>query len=242
MTFILFADLDDTLMQTREKCPADADVLPVAYDKEGLPLSYITQEQRTFFEMANGGLVIPVTGRNHDAVKRVDLPFTSYKVISHGAVILDEKDIPLLSWMERISGEIEVWRDFLERMNAMIQDRILRDGLKLRSRVIYDYDVPAYISVKADDKSFNAHFDSLADIFDGFLKKEGGRVHVNGRNAALMPAYTKKERAVEHLMAILKEKHGLPLFIGAGDSVTDIPFMNLCHYQIKPQHSQIQYG
>jgi hypothetical protein len=31
-----------------------------------------------------------------------------------------------------------------------------------------------------------------------------------------------------------------PLFIGLGDSATDLPFLRLCHYALTPRGSQIQ--
>ena len=42
MQTYVFLDLDDTILQTRPKCPADEPVQPAAFGRDGQPLSFIT--------------------------------------------------------------------------------------------------------------------------------------------------------------------------------------------------------
>lgn len=242
MTQIAFVDIDDTLMQTLGKCPEGSTVVPAGFGSDGTTLSYMTQEQRYFFDFLSKGVVIPVTGRNNDALKRTTLSFSGYKVVSHGAVVLDDNDQPLASWLNEIEHEIPEWSSYMSAINNQINERIQSQGLKMRSKIIIDYMIPAYISIKAETKDDIKDIAALSDIFNDFECRPGSRVHENGRNIALMPAYTKKELAVQHLMGLFKGQFDNPVFVGAGDSYTDIPFMDLCHYQIKPKTSQIKYN
>jgi hypothetical protein len=75
----LFADLDDTLFQSLEKCAVPEGLLPAAFLRDGSPISYTTPGQRAFIAFAQDGMtMIPTTARNLDAFKRVDLPFASW--------------------------------------------------------------------------------------------------------------------------------------------------------------------
>ena len=89
MKKFLFADLDDTLFQTFEKCAASDALEPAAYYKDGSICSYTTRAQRAFLSFVQDGMtVIPTTARDHDGLRRVHLPFDSYAVINYGGVVL----------------------------------------------------------------------------------------------------------------------------------------------------------
>jgi predicted mannosyl-3-phosphoglycerate phosphatase (HAD superfamily) len=57
---------------------------------------------------------------------------------------------------------------------------------------------------------------------------------------ALLPPFADKEKAVAFLMRRIRDTVLNPLFLGLGDSITDLPFLRLCHYAITPRGSQIQ--
>ncbi len=60
----LFADLDDTLFQTLEKCAGREALEPAAYYSNGSICSYTTPAQRAFFALSDQGMtVIPTTAR-----------------------------------------------------------------------------------------------------------------------------------------------------------------------------------
>jgi hydroxymethylpyrimidine pyrophosphatase-like HAD family hydrolase len=71
MRTYVFLDLDDTILQTRPKCPPDEPVRPAAYGRDGQPLSFTTDRQQALLDLFEAATVIPTTARNRDAFRRV---------------------------------------------------------------------------------------------------------------------------------------------------------------------------
>lgn len=230
---VLFTDLDDSLIQTKAKLPVGAATVPGATDRDGQPLSWFTQAQASLLQMfaGFGASIIPVTGRNTDALQRVNYPFSDYCVVSHGAVVLSHTGRVCEHWLTSINDELNQWPELLQRSHQAIQDIIRTHNLDARSRVIIDQDIPAYISIKGTAPA-------LATVrqhnpLDGQFYR-----HENGRNHALLPPYARKKRAVEHVA----QRLGLgpnDLTIGLGDSLSDLAFMQACHLAMLPSNSQI---
>ncbi len=86
-------DLDDTLFQTQRKIaawqlPMDG-LVAATVDKQNAPLSFLTPKQRHFFNwLSQSTELIPVTARDTTEIMRVKLPFDSWQVLTHGAVIV----------------------------------------------------------------------------------------------------------------------------------------------------------
>jgi hydroxymethylpyrimidine pyrophosphatase-like HAD family hydrolase len=87
---VIFTDLDDTLIQTKLKVPKNAHISLGATNSSGVPLSFFTQSQRLMLDVfaKSGAIIIPVTGRDTHALNRVEYKFTSFRVVSHGAIVL----------------------------------------------------------------------------------------------------------------------------------------------------------
>ena len=88
---VVLCDLDDTLFQTLRKMKDETHQEPVrvgAFDRQMEPRSFMSQEQAMLVDwmMATAEL-IPVTARGTEETSRVAVPFTSWKVMTHGAVI-----------------------------------------------------------------------------------------------------------------------------------------------------------
>src|SRR5829696_6733221 len=98
MRTYVFLDLDDTILQTRLKCPPDEPVHPAAHGRDGQPLSFITDRQRALLDLFTAATVIPTTARNRDAYRRVRLPFRDHAIIDFGGVILRPDDTPDPAW------------------------------------------------------------------------------------------------------------------------------------------------
>lgn len=230
---VVFTDIDDTLVHTAGKLSQPSTDVG-ALDKQGNPLSFFTQGQRQLLELmlAGNAIIIPVTGRNKDALDRVLVDFHDYKVVSHGAVVLEPGGGLCDQWLSSIDEELGVWPDELERANQRVLQAIKSLGLDARSRVIIDQGISAYVSIKGDLESLAKLKQVTSDELSVFFR------HENGRNHALLPPYTRKKRAIEHVAGQL----GLSqqdLTIGIGDSLSDLPFMTACQFLMVPNNSQI---
>jgi hypothetical protein len=232
----IFTDLDDSLFQTGRKCPEQTSLFAAAMDRYGQILSYFTGAQKLLLTLLEQGTVIPVTGRNTAALERVHLRFTSYRVISHGALILAPEGQPDAAWLTACQSRHGDWAERMETASRQINQCIERSGLALRCRVIEDHRRPVYVSIKGDEPDL----ERLAAYADEIWHEEDAQVHRNGQNMALLPPFASKEKAVEFLMRRFGETNAEPLFLGLGDSLTDLPFLRLCHYAITPRDSQIQ--
>ncbi len=231
---IVFTDIDDTLIHTGRKLAGRESAEVGALDKQGEPLSFFTQPQRQLLELLvkSGAMIRPVTGRNKDALGRVLVDFQHYKVVSHGAVVLSEDDQLCPYWLKEIDAELAHWPEQLEQANQSINQAIETMKLDASSKVIVDQEIPAYVSVKGKLEDLEhlkavTHADTAA-----FFR------HENGHNHALLPPYTRKKRAMNHVMNRLGISEA-DLTIGVGDSVSDLPFMNACHFSLMPSDSQI---
>jgi hydroxymethylpyrimidine pyrophosphatase-like HAD family hydrolase len=238
----LFVDLDDTLFSSLAKCGSDAELQPAAYLKDRSAISFTTAKQRAFFGMMDQSMtLIPATARNRDAFSRVDLPFSGYKILNYGGLILQPDGEPDAWWMEHMRTEMAAALPGLQQAMALIDGYADSVGLKTRARLIEDCGLPFYVVAKDPDKIGErlAPFDSevlapwVADAGSGYY------IHRNGNNLALLPNALNKARAVEYLTRKLREQHGEILTMGMGDSRSDAGFMAACDYAIVPNGTQL---
>jgi|GEM_PF-1059037 len=248
---VVFTDLDDSLFQTREKTLArhTAGVMvPAADDRQGLALSFHAHDQLALLHLLQAAVLIPVTGRNHQALRRVRQPsFSDYRITSHGSMIYQDHDRPLPDWHARV-------RQRAERVIGAMQEMVARLPIRLghpsglRARVIEDAEVPVYVSLKWDDAAAVPAVSDLRQAVGEVLREAAGaeglkaswRIHQNGRNAAILPDYASKAEAVRYVMDIKRRLHPRTTFVGVGDSASDTEFLQLCHFALVPSHSQIQ--
>lgn len=228
-----FTDIDDTLIATERKLPSGVSSYPGAYDREGQVRSFFSAHQQTLLNILvkAGAELIPVTGRNTDALQRVKYQFTNYAAVSHGAVVLDPSGSVCPLWLEKLKGGETDWHQLLTDANQQVESTIRRLGLEARTRVIVDQGIAAYVSVKGTPaalQALNVLFQELQPL----------NLHINGHNAALRAAYTCKKQATLHILQHLDPSPD-DLLVGLGDSVSDLPFMRECHFGVFPIGTQL---
>ncbi|WP_067516678.1 hypothetical protein [Endozoicomonas ascidiicola] len=228
----VFSDLDDTLISTKGKLPEGVSYETGAYDRDGAPLSFFSNHQKTLvslLERANA-IIIPITGRTSGALGRVNYSFQSYSAVSHGAVVLTPDGVVCDHWQKSVYDQPEDWFMILEKMNEQVQKYIDVNNLDARTRVIVDQNIAAYVSVKGSSAALEALEPMARDSLLG--------LHRNGRNLACLPPYACKKQAVEHIKQFLSIDTD-DLVLGMGDSITDLPFIRSCHFGVIPVDSQI---
>jgi len=238
----LFADLDDTLFQTFEKCAPRAHLEPAAYYKDGSICSYTTRAQRAFLGFVQDGMtVIPTTARDHDGLRRVHLPFDSYAIINYGGVVLEPGGVPDQPWLEDMRAAMHAALPGLEELARHIDAYAAATGFGGRARMIEDFATPFFLVVKDPDKQHAR----LAPIEDEVVRPwiaAGDRdyaVHRNGNNLAILPKALDKANAVAHVTHKLRAEHGDIVTFGMGDSRSDARFMAACDYAIVPRATQL---
>lgn len=214
-------------------------LMTAAVDRCGTALSFHSPDQLALLDLLGGTTLVPVTGRNREALERVASPrFADYRIVSHGALIYAPDGKPVASWHARVNEQAIRIVDGMNMLVDVIGRRLGSNVAGLRIRVIEDGGVPVYVSVKAPVEFERVHAEEIVSLSVAV----GGewRVHCNGRNVAVLPPYADKSAAVNHVMEIKRKSDPSAVFVGVGDSLTDLPFLKLCHFAVIPRDSQIQ--
>lgn len=235
---IFLTDLDDTLFTSRRKVTGPVGD-PVTTAKNGHH-SYMSAAQEALLDMMRGsGEVIPVTARSSDAFGRVHLDFgTRRAILSNGAVILNGQGAPDPDWLDHTSGIGRAAEGQMTEMMGTIEEEY---GEAVRSWIVKEYGAPVYLCAKMNVEDPEQISDSLAEMLSLLIERfdlSGFQHHVNGNNLSLTPQKISKKAACEHLISQLDDRYGT-LLVGAGDSLTDLPFMGLCDIMLTPSASQI---
>ncbi|MEI6704588.1 MAG: HAD hydrolase family protein [Deltaproteobacteria bacterium] len=242
MKKVLFVDLDDTLFQSQPKCPASAELKPIAYLKDGNPISYATPAQISMLQMFQKEmLVIPVTARNLDAFSRVKIDFKNGAVLNYGGVILEPDGTVDKNWLDKSLENSSRGVAGLEFFQLYIEYESKQCKFDLKSRIISDLELPFYVVAKSPsyDTDSILKIAQLCEQKCNEVEFSEYRVHVNGNNLAILPSWLDKRHAVQYLLEKLSKTEEQFVTFGMGDSLIDLGFMSECQYMIVPTVSQI---
>ncbi|WP_350559214.1 HAD hydrolase family protein [Psychrobacter sp. CAL346-MNA-CIBAN-0220] len=250
-------DLDDTLFQTKRKIDAwdlptsEQDKLVCAtVNKNNQPLSFMTQRQSTFFNWLLASTeLIAVTARDRHEIQRVKLPFDSWQVLTHGAIILTPDGQLLSDWQQHIYEQLSPLQDPLNQLTELItkQSESNKNG---HSDLIFtphsdhfndrfdDEKLTIYLAIKHAQKDHQALAELAQQLPTLMLNfSQNFYVHVNANNLAILPHAIHKQHAVQFLLEKCLD-HQRPSF-GFGDSLADLPFLHLLDWYGMPNHGQL---
>ncbi len=246
---VVFTDLDDTLFSTLRKqtagnqnaSPDSLELQPQAYLKDGAPISYSNAKQRALQQcLAAATRVIPVTARSISAFKRVDIAFSSYAVVSHGACVLLPDGTPDLVWAKQMQMLLAAARLPLDDAIKTLSNSEQNAQGALRVTLVEEHGQALYALVKHNDAD-EAVISELARTCarPWVAAHSGFQLHVNGNNLAIIPPGINKAVAARYVTAHLLQELGEFVSIGMGDSLTDGGFMLDCDYCLLPSASQL---
>lgn len=242
-------DLDDTLFQTQRKIaawqlPMDG-LVTATVDKQNAPLSFLTPKQRHFFNwLSQSTELIPVTARDTTEIMRVKLPFDSWQVLTHGAVIVAPSGQICTRWQRLMAGQLVALQP---KLTQLIERLTGFEALRITphyEHFIIDNnatDLMVYVAIKHQHKDHDALLqfaaqlpsvlNEVADLGDEFY------IHVNANNLAILPHVVNKHHAMRFLLDYHLDKNR-PCF-GFGDSLADLPFLQLLDWYGTPNRGQL---
>ncbi|MGM8908582.1 HAD hydrolase family protein [Psychrobacter sp. 1U1] len=247
-------DLDDTLFQTQRKI--DVWNLPTAktehlvcaaVNKQGAPLSFMSQRQANFFNwlLVSTDLIV-VTARDRYEIKRVKLPFNSWQVLTHGAIILTSDGELLSTWQQHMYNELVPLQDKLNQLSQVFANHSKNDNSQLVftphidsfSNGSVNEELTIYLAIKHAQKDHQALVE-LAKKLPTLIRdfEQDFYVHVNANNLAILPHAVHKRHAVQFLIDHHLDSQR-PSF-GFGDSLADLPFLQLLDWYGMPNHGQL---
>lgn len=236
---LVFVDLDDTLFQTARKMAPDAARHVATTDANGQPNGFMSPVQQSFVSwlLANAD-VVPVTARSAEVFGRVDIPFNSGAICSHGAVMLDREGNADARWHERMSAALAVYQDRLPALSQRTLAIGTANGISLRGWVVEEFGLNAYVVTKHNELDDDVlGLVALAVSEAGLL--DGMYVHRNGNNLAFLPDLLNKRFAVQEWIHRDQEANGVRPILGFGDSLSDLAFMSECNWWATPNRGQI---
>ena len=233
MNTIIFTDLDDTLFQTRRKCPDGIELVSVALGQDGQAHGFQTATQQRLLKWLETATLIPVTGRNPQAFARVQMRFDSWAVLDHGATLLEPAGVLSLTWRERILALLEPQQAALAEAVNIAEDLNRAHGFGCEIRTDLAHNAPFMVVIKHPAHDKNA-LGALAKLWRDHTKPLGLWFFANNNNLSLIANGINKENAVDWLLEHLQPD----LSFGCGDSIADVAFMNKCDFVISPRQSQ----
>ena len=238
MQVIVFLDLDDTIFQTRHKCATGENLQTAAVDREGRPLSFMTESQRAFLRwLSHDAIVIPTTARSHDAFRRVQMSFQHAAILSFGAFILTPDGTFDNEWCDEVKPRLLAVREILQSVERDTLKEMKQSQVDIRVRLVHDADLPVYLVAK-DSEGKIERLDPLHRLWEKWAATGQFFLHRNDNNLSLVPACVGKGKAVRYVLQKYF-KEGPRLVIGMGDSLTDASFLAECEYVVIPRQSQI---
>ncbi|WP_312947126.1 hypothetical protein [Superficieibacter sp.] len=240
---VFLSDLDDTLFQTRRKMVNELDLEPFrtgALDRSLQPRSFMTEEQAMMVDwLLEHAELIPVTARGTEEISRVQIPFHSWAVTTHGAVILNADGTPDADWQTHMLNSLKPYEEKLLSMQRQITELMDARGINAWARLNYEYgNVPVYLVMKHRDSTRLDELNAIGDEIETIFSTAGFYIHRNSNNIAWLPDPVEKGLAVDWLLQKLRAERGVFPVFGLGDSLSDHRFMKLCTWYGVPQQSQ----
>jgi hydroxymethylpyrimidine pyrophosphatase-like HAD family hydrolase len=242
---IILADLDDTLFTTMKSYTdhPQADLQQMTVAKNGNH-SFVCARRRALLAWIEmGAILIPVTARSIDAFKRVDASLSHAghgAVVSSGAVILQPGGAEDQTWADKTSAICDAAQPAMQAAQRALTAQIAPDGdAPPTYRLLVHTRGDDVIGMTAKSNSYDGddvgaaiHLETLERAVR--MAAPDLTCHINGNNLAITPSGISKRAAVEYLLATRVDLQNRPL-IGAGDSPSDLPFMDLCDMMIVPR-------
>ncbi|WP_299186333.1 HAD hydrolase family protein [uncultured Psychrobacter sp.] len=247
-------DLDDTLFQTQRKIDAwglptseTKNLVCATVNKQGAQLSFMSQRQTAFLNwlLVSTDLIV-VTARDRYEITRVKLPFNSWQVLTHGAIILTSDGELLSTWQQYMYNELKPLQDKLDQLSQLFANHSKNDNSQLVFTPHIDSfnngsvneELTIYLAIKHAQKDHQALIE-LAKKLPTLIRdfEQDFYVHVNANNLAILPHAVHKRHAVQFLLDHHLDSQR-PSF-GFGDSLADLPFLQLLDWYGMPNHGQL---
>jgi hypothetical protein len=190
MEFFVFLDLDDTIFQTKRKCPENTPISPAAFAKDGSVMSFFTPKQaRLFSVLSHKTRLIPTTARDYDAFLRATIKNYEYAIINHGGIILRADGSVHQGWYQILKQKLSPVMPALIQLKHKLEQVAAEQGIDFNIRIIDDFGLSFYVLIKHQEKDNSALKSLLTTIIEPYLVHHAldFYCHLNDNNLAILP-------------------------------------------------------
>jgi hydroxymethylpyrimidine pyrophosphatase-like HAD family hydrolase len=235
---LVLVDLDDTLFQTARKMNSEPRHT-ATLDVNGNPNGYMSDVQKFFIDwLLVSADVVPVTARSVEAYQRVNLPFAHGAICAHGGVILQSDGLLDSDWHAKMTEVLISYQERLYTLSEQTLEIGNELGFSLRGWVVEEAGLANYVVTKHNEASDEVLVTVLAEM-EGRGLLDDLYVHGNGNNLAFIPTPLSKRNAVQEWIRRDIALNGDRPVLGFGDSVSDLGFLDECHWWGTPKNSQL---
>ncbi|MBN8200167.1 MULTISPECIES: HAD family hydrolase [Bacillaceae] len=225
------SDLDRTLIYSNKALAdfgqAEEENLIGVERKDGREVAFMTYEALMMLkEVSAHILFVPVTTRTYQQYKRIflfqddfNIPYT---VTSNGANI-HYNGKPLEEWSGIVRKRLKAECAVLEEMMDRSQCLELNGKIKTAENLFFYYILDEQITAAAQEE--------IVRLTESY----GWRISLQGRKLYFMPNPICKGEAVK----FIKNREGINIVFGAGDSVLDHDFLKFCDFPYVPNHGEL---
>jgi len=232
---ILFLDLDNTIFQTKKRNKNGTVQATNTENSENV--SYMTKAQEAFFNLfleSENSMIIPTTARNLEQYNKTLISKNEkikIAVLYFSAVILENNEVDRV-WEKHIQEKYLSLKISIDEMYKYIESIIDKDIFRLCNVDGF------YVSLRNMSNKFKVVTEenkNLIEKLESFLDPDEYYIAHENKNISIVPKFLDKRIAVEFLI----EKYKPSLAVGAGDSLSDISFLQICDFMAIPKRSQI---
>ncbi|TRZ37814.1 hypothetical protein CEQ21_20510 [Niallia circulans] len=229
---MMFAsDLDRTLIYSQRALsemgtPLNKEMVAVE-KRNGENISYMKETALNLLKELSGELLfVPVTTRTYEQYKRIfifteEIPVT-YSVTSNGANIHYKGEI-LTDWTETVQRKLAEECSHKEDLMKLLQGFKLPGEMKIADDLFFYFILTEQIT--ADTKR------QIGEI----AAENGWKLSLQGRKLYFMPSPVCKGEAVK----FIQKREGITQIAGAGDSLLDVPLLDVCTHPFMPRHGEM---
>lgn len=231
---MMFAsDLDRTLIYSNRALAhlhnnQEMNVRPVEFI-DHQPITFISEQCLYLLKQLSRELLfVPVTTRSIEQYKRIhifqqELP-VQYAVTTNGANIF-YKNQPLHDWnlklIENLKTEAAAIPELLDTLSPFLKE------INGRLKIVEDLFVYLILEQTIELSLKSALFEAVSPL--------GWKVSLQGRKLYFMPNLISKGNAVQYIA----EREGIQPQFGAGDSLFDDDFLQICSHRFVPAHGEL---
>ncbi len=154
----------------------------------------MTEEQSMLVDwLLEQAELIPVTARGTEEISGVRIPFHSWAITTHGAVILTPEGKPDEEWKAHMLGQLAPYQEKLTSMQRLITEMMDAKGINAWARLNFEYcETAVYMVMKHRDSTRLDELNAIADEIETVFPTEGFYIHRNSNNVAWLPTRLRK--------------------------------------------------